>query len=450
MDSLQACVLRALLTKQGWAEYADVISEDVLTNTNVQAVYAHIKSLHSKSEGDLTPETVRLDIVATYRKSSERAAELCDVVTAIENAGEVEPNALRESVQKFAQRELLAKAAATIAKRLGDDDLDVESISALVQRAVEAGEGVHTSLLDAVGGALPDADDDRPAISTLGLGPELDSVLGGGVASGELLVFVAPPSRGKTSYLCAVGAGAAKRGRKVLHITLEINAARVSRRYDSSWTGFKRSELIERPKAIVAARREVQEAGGGVWVKDWSYSDNGCSPSDIKGLVRQERRRGHDIDLVIVDYMGLMIPNRTGNFSRKEQRHVLGQQVKELRAISVALNLPILSAWQINRVGSSVDTIELEHLAESWEVAHHADIVLALNQSRGEANNNQMRIGVLKQRDGTARPQVTVKSDLDRCQIKGLGTKGVLDDPEPVDAITEVADVQGQGESSLR
>lgn len=445
MDSLQACVLRALLTKVGWAEYADVISEDVLTNTNVQAVYAHIKNLHGKSEGDLTPETVRLDIVATYRKSSERAAELCDVVTAIEKAGEVEANALREAVQKFAQRELLAKAAQTIAKRLGDDDLDVEAIAALVSRAVEAGEGVHTSLVDVVGGALPDPDDDRPAITTLGLGDELDRVLGGGVAAGELLVFVAPPSRGKTSYLCAVGAKAAQRGRKVLHITLEINATRVSRRYDSAWTGMKRKELIERPKAVAAARKDVQRVGGEVWVKDWSYSDSGCSPSDIKGLVRQERRRGHDIDMVIVDYMGLMIPNRTGNFSRREMRHVLGQQVKELRAIGVALGIPVLSAWQINRVGSSMDTIEMEHLAESWEVAHHADIVLALNQSRGEAANNQMRIGVLKQRDGTARPQVHVRSDLDRCQITGIGEGGLLDDPDPVDAAGEVAEVQREG-----
>lgn len=208
---------------------------------------------------------------------------------------------------------------------------------------------------------------------------------------------------------------------------------------------MKRKELIERPKAVVAARKDVQRAGGGVWIKDWSYSDSGTTPSDIKGLVRQERRRGHDIDMVVVDYMGLMTPNRTGNFTRREMRHVLGQQVKELRAVAVALGLPILSAWQINRVGSSVDTIELEHLAESWEVAHHADIVLALNQSRGEANNNQMRIGVLKQRDGTARPQVTVKSDLDRCTITGLGEQGVLDDPEPVDAAAEVADVPGEG-----
>lgn len=445
MDSLQALVLRALLTKAGWAEYAEIVSEDILTNTNVQAVYAHIKNLHTKTEGDLTPEGVRLDIVSTYRKSSERAQELCDLVTAVEKAEEVEDGILRNSVQRFAQRELLARVATDIAKRLGDEALDVQRVKALVDRAVEVGEGVHTSVLDAVGGALPGEDDDRPAISSLGLGSELDRVLGGGVAAGELLVFVAPPSRGKTSYLCAVGARAAKEGRRVLHITLEVNATRVNRRYDSAWTGLKRRELSERPKAVAAARKEIQTAGGGVWIKDWSYNDAGVAPSDVKGLVRQMRQAGHEIDLVIVDYMGLMIPNRTGNFARREVRHVMGQQVKELRAVSVALGVPMLTAWQINRMGSSLDTIQMDHVAESWEVTQHADILLALNQSRGEAENNQMRIGVLKQRDGTARPQVLVESDLDRCTIRGIGEEGLLDDPEPANITAEVGEVQGEG-----
>ena len=157
------------------------------------------------------------------------------------------------------------------------------------------------------------------------------------------------------------------------------------------------------------------------------------------------RQAGHEIDLVIVDYMGLMIPNRTGNFSRREVRHVMGQQVKELRAVSVALGVPMLTAWQINRMGSSLDTIQMDHVAESWEVTQHADILLALNQSRGEAENNQMRIGVLKQRDGTARPQVLVESDLDRCTIRGIGEEGLLDDPEPANITAEVGEVQGEG-----
>ena len=219
----------------------------------------------------------------------------------------------------------------------------------------------------------------------------------------------------------------------------------MNRRYDSAWTGLKRRELAERPKAVAAARKEIQAAGGGVWIKDWSYNDAGVAPSDIKGLVRQMRSRGIDIDLVVVDYLELMVPNRSGNYQRREMRFVYGQIEKELRASAVALGVPILTAWQINRAGSAVDTITLEHLSESWDIAKHPDIILALNQSRGEAENNQMRIGVLKQRDGTGRPQVLVKSDLDRCQISGTGEESLLDDPEPVDAAREVAEVQGEG-----
>jgi len=433
MDALQATVLRAMLSKKGWYEYSELVTPDVLTNTNVQSLYAHLSNMHSKSEGDLSPEALRLDIKATYRQGETRADELCDLVSDVSRAGEVENNALRDSVQKFVQRELLARAAREIATSLSDEFVDVHAIAGLVTRAVDVGESVHTTVVDALEGALPGETDDRPGIIGLGLSPELDRVLGGGAAAGELLVFVAPPARGKTSYLCAVGARAASEGRKVLHVTLEVSAVRVNRRYDSAWSMLKREEMIERPMVVSAARKRVVASGGRVIIKDWSYLDGGCSPADVKGLVRKLRSDGIDIDMVIIDYLELMTPNRGQAMSRKEVRHILGQQIKEVRSTAVALQIPVITAWQINRAGSEVDTVTMAHVSECYDLNKHADIILGLNQSVGEAENNQMRVGVLKQRDNTARPQVTVRSDLDRCVVGPLQQEEV-DEDSTVDA----------------
>lgn len=433
MDTLQATVLRALLPKKGWYEYGELVTPDVLTNTNVQALYAHISSMHGKLQGDLSPEALRLDIKATYRQGEMRADELCDLVSDIDRAKEVEANALRDAVQKFVQRELLAKAAREIATSLSDEVIDVDAIAGLVTRAVDVGESVNTSVVDAFEGALPGEIDDRPGIVGLGLCPELDRVLGGGVAAGELLVFIAPPARGKTSYLCAVGARAAAAGRKVLHVTLEISDIRVNRRLDSALTRMKRTEMIERPGVVAAARKAVVAAGGTVQIKDWAYRDGGCSPADIKGLVRRLRADGIDIDMVVVDSLELMTPNASKTHGRQELRHVLDRQIKEMRAAGKALNVPVVSGWQINRAGSEVDTLTMAHVAECYGLNRHADIILGLNQSVGEAENNQMRIGVLKQRDGTARPQVTVRSDLDRCYVGPLQEEEV-DEDRTIDA----------------
>ncbi len=438
MDTLQATVLRALLTKAGWQEYSELVTPDVLTNTNVQAVYAHIAAIHGKSEGDISPEALRLDIQATYRQGESRAEELCDVVSIVARTEEVETNALRDAVQKFVQRELLAQAARQIATTLSDEQLDVHAIGALVTRAMDVGESVHTTVMDALDAALPGEVDDRPGITSLGISTELDSVLGGGVASGELLVFIAPPTRGKTSYICTVGARAAAKGRRVLHVTLEIPAIRVNRRYDSVWTGMTRIEMMKNPKVVGSHRSNVKRNGGRVLIKDWSYRDAGCSPADIKGLVKKLRADGIDIDMVCVDSLELMMPNTSASHDRQALRHSLDRQIKEMRAAAVALQVPVITGWQINRAGSEVDTITMAHVAECFGLNRHADIILGLNQSPNEADIHEMRVGVLKQRDGTARPQVHLRSNLDRCAISDMSQARIYGAGETTDATATV------------
>jgi hypothetical protein len=418
-----------------------VITADVITNANVQAVHTHIRTLHEKGEDDITTEALRLVIQASHPYGGDRAEELCNVVTQMEEAQEVPHDIIDDSVKQFVRRELLSQAATQIASHIGDAQIDVLPIQTLIGRAVDLGESVNGTVVDALEGPLPGEVDCRPGVTTLGLGDKLDSVLGGGVAEGELLCIVAPPARGKTSYLVAIGARAAQAGRNVLHITLEISEARVRQRLDQAWTGMKVPDMICNPKTVAHARKKVRAAGGTVWVKDWSYQDGGTTPADVKALVRQMRSQGTQIDMVVIDYLELMSPNRTGNFSRREMRHVFGQQIKEIRAVAVGLGVPVLTAWQINRAGMGLDTVTMEHVSECYDINKHADIILGLNQSDGEAENNQMRIGVLKQRNGTARPQIHIKSDLDRLQIRALDEEAR--DEAPVDTTAEDAAVPG-------
>jgi superfamily II RNA helicase len=65
----------------------------------------------------------------------------------------------------------------------------------------------------------------------------------GGLGGGELGVIVAPAGSGKTWILCALGAGAMKKGTKVVHYTLEVNEADAGVRYDSCFTGIANQNL---------------------------------------------------------------------------------------------------------------------------------------------------------------------------------------------------------------
>ena len=418
MDQLQATVLVALLSKDGWLEYGQIINAEILHDNQARSIYAHIQAMHGRTEADLTLDALRLDILGTYRQGETRSEELLEVVDALKETPEVDEASVREAVDKFAARELCAKAAQLVATHLGDADFDPTVPADLMQRALEISQGVNTSILDFVDSGLPGEVDDRTAICPLGLSNKLDRDLGGGVASGELLVILAPPARGKTSYLCSVGARAAARGRGVLHVTLEIPARRVARRYDSVLTGLTANEMLDRPRTVQAARNLITQTGGFVKIKDWSYRD--VSPGDIKGLVKRLRAKGENIDVVIVDYLELMTPNQGRYMNRREQRHVYGQLGKDVRAAAVELDVKLITAWQVNRAGAGIDTYSTEHISESWDIVKHADIIIALNQNNREQDNNIMRLMILKQRNSTARPEIDVYSNLNTNQIRDL------------------------------
>lgn len=415
MDELQAQVLKGLLSKQGWASFGDLMQGEILNNHEVRLLYTRIEALHAQTEENLSPAALALDIESSWPEGDERDL-LLQMVEYIDEGEEVPLEALQAMVRKFVSRELLTKASKYIATNLGSQSLDADVALAYCQRAVEISETTAGGVVDLATAGLPGETNLRPALVGLGLSNQLDASLGGGIAAGELGVLLAPPARGKTSLLCMVGARAAQAGRGVLHITLEISARRVVRRYDQALTGLKSSEMVNAPKTVAAARKQMVKAGGQVHVVDWSYKN--VTPNDVRGMVKRLRSEGKKVDMVVIDYLELMTPNPTTDRARRDMRHSYGSMGKDLRAVAVGLELPIVTAWQVNREGSDCHNVELRHVSESWEIIKHADMIVALQQSDGERENRVMRLRILKQRESTERTQVYLHSDLDRMVIR--------------------------------
>ena len=106
--------------------------------------------------------------------------------------------------------------------------------------------------------------------------------------------------------------------------------------------------------------------------------------------------------------------------------------------MAVELQIPVMTAWQVNREGSDCHNVELRHVSESWEIIKHADTILALQQSDGERDNRIMRLRLLKQRESTERPQVYLHSDLDRMVIR----EGEGGDPHEVNTVDAGGEVE--------
>lgn len=431
MDLLQATVLNAMRSSDGWGQYSDIITPELL-KADGRAIYTHIQNMHGGGGTDISAAALHLAIRAQHK--GDRADELCALIDEITGTPKVGDNELNQAVKQFAQRQLLDEAAVYIGTRLHSDDLDPAVPYHLVERAMEVGARTDAEVMDLMDDDPEDWADDRPNLCGLGISSELDLGLGGGTGSGELTLIVAPPKRGKTSYLCAIGAHAGCQGKRVLHITLELSGRRVKRRYDQCLTGLTPVEMREQPNTVRACRKQITASGGFIKVQDWSYTKP--TPADIEGLVRRMRSKGDWVDYIIIDYLKHIRPNMMPN-AKFDMRHYYEEMFEQVRAMSVRLEANVVGAWQINRQGNDIDEIRPEHLSECWAAAMVCDTVIALNQSESEARENVMRVHTMYQRGSTARPRVELRSNLDRMLIKDLKGAPLLDPAKPPEELSD-------------
>jgi replicative DNA helicase len=418
-------VLRHLLTKSGWHALSGMVRVESFDSNEYRRIYQHVERLHEATESDLSVTALRADVEIQYSHSPDTAVELNLVLDRLEKTEALPADLVASMVRRFLQRSISFEIAQHILDNADKQEFSAHHVADLAARAVEVDQRVGETVVDVLASAASGAPDNRRSAYGLGCSRQLDIGLRGGVAPGELLIFLAPPSRGKTSFLCRAGASQAADGGRVLHVTLEINTRKVIERYDQAWTHKTSLELEEvgGPEAVRAARDIVKAAGGHVWVIDWSYMN--VSAGDVGALVRRMRGTACGCgcggtmapDMVVVDYLELMSPTKAPG---KEMRQGYAAVVREHRQLARNLDLPVLTAWQANRAGSGEMLLSLKDLSESWDAGKIVDIVVGLNQNPAELRNKRMKLNIIKQREGTNRGVYELYCDLDRVEIRDL------------------------------
>lgn len=421
INDLMKAMLRACLRKDVWETNRAAMQEDVFTNADVKSLVKYIGELHDERRGNLTPTDLRLAVEAKYRKPDGRREELLALVDQLDDAPDYEFEEIQPIIADYLGRELANQAAIHIGSRLETDRFDLEIPFRLLERGMEIASGMNLDVVD-LAESDPTDEHEREGVATVGLGPTMDAHLGGGVANGEMLIWLAPPGVGKTSYLKNQGMAMAMAGEHVLDITLEINGRKVRKRCDQWLTKLESEELLGRPKLVVSRRREL---AGKYYVKDWC--DRNVTVDDIRNLVKNMRAQGMKVTTVSVDYLELMAPTK---HNRHGERFNFSAIAKDMRRLANELDVKLITAWQINRPGSVKHVIGKEDVSECWDIIKHADIILGLNQNEQELENNVLRVKIMKQRESTARPLEYYYSNLDRMDIRESGQGD--DDGPPV------------------
>ena len=219
----------------------------------------------------------------------------------------------------------------------------------------------------------------------------IDDLTQGGLGGGELGVIVAPAGVGKTWVLAAIGANSMKKGRHIVHYSLELNEAYVGLRYDSIFSGVESQNLKYHKEEVM---EKLFNLKGNLTIK--YYPTRACTVNTLSAHLKKVTTFGNKVDMVLVDYADIM----RDVSKAQEMRHALGNIYEDLRGLAGELQVPIWTASQANRSALDEDVIEATKVAESYAKVMTADFVVSLSRKIEDKIGNTGRFHVIKNRFG--------------------------------------------------
>jgi replicative DNA helicase len=292
------------------------------------------------------------------------------------------PYAVRKLLELAERRRLLAVAEQIAADaRQGSSTLQADAIDAIVAADGEvAARRMVYSPDEAIGSLNDDAKESRVAYAgTAVLHEELD-----GFHPGRMYVIGGRPGSGKTTVAAALGLASAQRGFGVGYFSLEMTAVEIACRLVAS-LAFTRNLVIdhrsiERGTLSAWEQQRVDEAR--LRLRPLAFEiDDKAAPTigelrvAVQAMQRRFVERGHRLDVVVVDHLGLIKPS--GNY-RGNRVAETGEVSSGLKTLAKDLDVAVVALCQLSRQveGRENKKPTLADLRWAGEIEQDADVVL--------------------------------------------------------------------------
>lgn len=225
----------------------------------------------------------------------------------------------------------------------------------------------------------------------------LNKITKGGIYQKTLTCLMAPSGVGKSIAMCHMAAGHLAMGLNVMYVSCEMSEFRLAERIDMNLMNMTDEEVAglskEQYKARLDKARSRMKAGR-LLFKEYPTSEVGVA--HVRNLLTEAKRKGFVPDVLYVDYLNIMKSTRIKD--RSNTYTYVKDIAEELRGLAVELNLPIITATQVNRDGYDNSDISMTNTSESMGLVHTLDLFLALIQTDELAHQNQILVKQLKNR----------------------------------------------------
>jgi len=371
----------------------DVIENNYFENKYFKIIIQMIKEYYKKYEH--TPSFDTLEQVAKSELQQETAVKVVlDTIKKIKSAPIDGVDFVQEKALKFCKQQELQKVMKKAQKIIdGGEFENYDTLEELVRDALLVGSK-DTSMLDVFSNLDQVLDEDYRHPIPMGI-PGIDRLLKGGLAKGEIGVVLAPTGVGKSTILTKISNHAFNLGFNVLQVFFEDNPKVIQRKHFILWTKIHPDELSEKKEEVMKKVNEIKETMPNELILKKLPSDT-KTMLQIKNEIRKMIADGIKIDMVVLDYIDCVVPDKNLGDEWKSE----GSVMRGFEAMCHELNLAGWTATQGNRASISSEVVTTDQMGGSIKKAQVGHVIISVAKTLQQKEMKLATIAITKSRIG--------------------------------------------------
>jgi replicative DNA helicase len=382
-----------ILDKEFSHSIIDVIENNYFENKYFKIIIQMIREYYTKY--DHTPSFETLEQITKSELQQEIASKIVlDTIKKIKDAPIDGVGFVQEKALKFCKQQELQKVMTKAQKIIdGGEFENYDTLEELVRGALQVG-AKDTSSMDVFSNIDQVLDDDYRHPIPMGI-PGIDRLLKGGLAKGEIGVILAPTGVGKSTILTKIANHAFNLGNNVLQIFFEDNPKVIQRKHYTLWTKIHPDELSEKREEVIKTVKDIEESMSNKLIMNKLPSDT-VTMSQIKNQIRKMVADGTKIDMVLLDYIDCVVPDKNLGDEWKSE----GSVMRAFEAMCHEMDLVGWTATQGNRSSISSEVVTTDQMGGSIKKAQVGHVIITVAKTLQQKEMKLATIAITKSRVG--------------------------------------------------
>jgi replicative DNA helicase len=371
----------------------DVIENSYFENKYFKIIIQMIKEYYKKF--DHTPSFETLEQITKSELQQEIASKIVlDTIKKIKDAPIDGVGFVQEKALKFCKQQELQKVMTKAQKIIdGGEFENYDTLEELVRDALLVGNK-DTSMMDVFSNLDQVLEEDYRHPIPMGI-PGIDRLLKGGLAKGEIGVILAPTGVGKSTVLTKISNYAFNLGFNVLQVFFEDNPKVIQRKHFTLWTGVHPDDLSDQKDEVMNKVNEIQTEMPNKLILKKLPSDT-MTMLQIKNQIRKMVADGIKIDMIVLDYIDCIVPDKNLGDEWKSE----GSVMRAFEAMCHEMNIVGWTATQGNRSSISSEVVTTDQMGGSIKKAQVGHVIISVAKTLQQKEMKLATIAITKSRIG--------------------------------------------------